>query len=330
MREWVQNWLNKNGDGSAVKNYKLEHLDASSNVTARDSAKQKLADASEDSPYGILNVGIFGEGTDAPSLNAVAFLEARKSPIDVIQAVGRAMRTAPDKKLGYIICPIVIPADADPETWLSTSNTAEGWQELGQILLALRAHDQRIEDDLSKLLYLYVPSEPEKVRSIVAVAREIEKSISYYAHVGPPGSAQEAMERVGAGVSEPSEEFHLLDEPLADDEALEPSIIFSVKALPQKQEPPQKQEQPEAPAVVEDIDENFELRMDTPSRGKPAPGGIRGEVDMPKTKTKLRNMINNGGGVPLEPPSKKRRERRSRAEVGRESGKQMIMLSGAG
>ena len=328
VREWVQNWLNKNGDGSAVKNYKLEHLDASSNVTARDSAKQKLADASEDSPYGILNVGIFGEGTDAPSLNAVAFLEARKSPIDVIQAVGRAMRTAPDKKLGYIICPIVIPADADPETWLSTSNTAEGWQELGQILLALRAHDQRIEDDLSKLLYLYMPSEPEKVRSIVAVARETEKNISYYAHVGPPGSAQEAMERVGAGVSEPSEEFHLLDEPLADDEALEPSIIFSVKALPQKQEPPQKQEQPEAPAVVEDIDENFELRMDTPSMGKPAPGGIRGEVDMPKTKTKLRNMINNGGGVPLEPPSKKRRERRSRAEVGRESGKQMIMLSG--
>ena len=328
VREWVQEWLHKNGDGSAVKNYKLEHLDASSNVTARDAAKQKLADASEDSPYGILNVGIFGEGTDSPSLNAVAFLEARKSPIDVIQAVGRAMRTAPDKELGYIICPIVIPPNADPESWLSTSDTAEGWQELGQILLALRAHDQRIEDDLSKLLCLYMPSEPEKVQSIVAVAREIEKSISYYKHVGPPGSAQEAMERVGAGVSEPSEEFHLLNEPLAGDEALEPSIIFSVKALPQKQEPPQNQEQPEAPAVVEDIDENFELRMDTPSRGKPAPGGTRGEVDMPKTKTKLRNMINSGGGVRLEPPSKKRRERRSRAEVERESGKQMIMLSG--
>ena len=327
VREWVQEWLHKNGDGSAVKNYKLEHLDASSNVTARDSAKQKLADASEDSPYGILNVGIFGEGTDAPSLNAVAFLEARKSPIDVIQAVGRAMRTAPDKERGYIICPIVIPPDADPETWLSTSDTAEGWQELGQILLALRAHDQRIEDDLSELLCLYVSSEPEKVRSIVAVARETEKNISYYEHVGPPGSAQEAMERVGAGVNEPSEVFHLLNEP-SGDEALEPSIIFSVKALPQKQEPPQKQEQLETPAVVEDIDENFELRMDTPSRGKPAPGGIRGEVDMSKTKTKLRNMINNGGGVRLEPPSKKRRERRSRAEVGRESGKQMIMLSG--
>ena len=159
--------------------------------------QQKLADASEESPYGILNVGIFGEGTDSPSLNAVAFLEARKSPIDVIQAVGRAMRTAPDKELGYIICPILIPPDADPESWLSVSDMAEGWQELGQILLALRAHDQRIEDDLSDLLYLYVPSEPEVVRAVVAVAREQGKRISYWEHIGPPGSAQEALERVG-------------------------------------------------------------------------------------------------------------------------------------
>ena len=191
VRAWVQEWLHDNTDGRVAKHYTLEHLDARSNVTARDSAKQKLADADEVSPYGIINVGIFGEGTDSPSLNAVAFLEARKSPIDVIQAVGRAMRTAPDKEtLGYIICPILIPPDTDPEDWLSTSNMEEGWQELGQILLALRAHDQRVEDKLSDLLYLYVPSEPEVVRTIVAIAKESEKRISYYEHVGPPGSAQ--------------------------------------------------------------------------------------------------------------------------------------------
>ena len=85
--------------------YSLEHLDARSNVSQRENAKSRLAAATEANPHGILNVGIFGEGTDSPSLSAVAFLEARKSPIDVIQAVGRAMRTAPDKSLGYIICP---------------------------------------------------------------------------------------------------------------------------------------------------------------------------------------------------------------------------------
>ena len=93
VRNWVNNWLEKNAKGQKAKKFTLEHLDATSNVAARDNAKTRLAEASEESPYGILNVGIFGEGTDSPSLNAVAFLEARRSPIDVIQAVGRAMRT---------------------------------------------------------------------------------------------------------------------------------------------------------------------------------------------------------------------------------------------
>ena len=170
VKQWVQRWLQDNRGNQEVKNYTMEHLDATSNVMARENAKRRLAEASEDHPHGIINVGIFGEGTDSPSLNAVAFLEPRKSPIDVIQAVGRAMRTAPGKELGYIICPILIQPNADPERWLSTSGPDEGWQELGQILLALRAHDQRIEDELADLLHLYIPQPPEVQRTIVAIA----------------------------------------------------------------------------------------------------------------------------------------------------------------
>ena len=322
IRKWVQEWLHNNGDGRAVKNYTLEHLDASSNVTARDSAKQKLADASEESPYGIINVGIFGEGTDAPSLNAVAFLEARKSPIDVIQAVGRAMRTAPGKELGYIICPILIPPDADPESWLSVSDMAEGWQELGQILLALRAHDQRIEDNLSDLLYLYMPSEPEVVRAVVAIAKEAGSSISYWEHIGPPGTAQEALERVAADKSKPSEEFHRINEPEAEYETIEPTIIIAAKPLPKKQEEPRN--------TILNVDEgeNLELRLGTVVRGNPAPDGTPGKVDMNKTRARARKMINEGTGVRLGPSSKKHSNRRSREEVAQESGRQMIMLSG--
>ena len=325
VREWVQEWLHNNSDGRAVKNYTLEHLDATSNVTARDSAKQKLADAGEDSPYGVINVGIFGEGTDSPSLNAVAFLESRKSPIDVIQAVGRAMRTAPDKELGYIICPILIPPDADPESWLSTSNMEEGWQELGQILLALRAHDQRIEEALSELLYLYVPPEPEIVRSVVAVANEVGKRIAYYEHEGPPDSAQEAVERVLAGESNPSQEGLLrIRDSRADYKTIEPTLIITGRALPETEETSQ-----ESTTSAGD-DKNMELRMDTVARGKPAPDGTRGEVDMEKTQAKASKMINNGEGIRLEHSSKKKRKHRSREEVARGHGRQMILMSGLG
>ena len=82
VRKWLQDWLHDNREDQAAAQYTLEHLDATSNVTARENAKRRLAESTEPQPHGVINVGIFGEGTDSPSLNAVAFLEARKSPID--------------------------------------------------------------------------------------------------------------------------------------------------------------------------------------------------------------------------------------------------------
>ena len=195
-REWIQKYLDDNLSGRKAAQYELEHLDASSNILLREQAKGNLANATAAGPHGILNVGIFGEGTDSPSLSAVAFLEPRKSPIDVIQAVGRAMRTAPGKEMGYIICPIVIPPQADPEEWLQTSSKEDGWQELGQILLALRAHDERIEDQLSELITLYVPPAQEVVATAVSVANQESGYIRHHYHVGPVGEAQIAAEQV--------------------------------------------------------------------------------------------------------------------------------------
>ena len=50
------------------------------------------------------------EGVDVPSLDAVLFLTPRNSQVDVVQSVGRVMRKAPNKELGYVILPVVIPA----------------------------------------------------------------------------------------------------------------------------------------------------------------------------------------------------------------------------
>ncbi len=79
----VRDWLAKRTGDREPAGFALEHLDATYNVAKRDNAKRRLATASADAPHGIINVGIFGEGTDSPTLSAVAFLEPRKSPIDV-------------------------------------------------------------------------------------------------------------------------------------------------------------------------------------------------------------------------------------------------------
>lgn len=211
VRNWVKDWLNENREGKPAAHYTLEHLDASSNVTARENAKSRLATASLENPHGILNVGIFGEGTDAPSLSSVAFLEARKSPIDVIQAVGRAMRLSQGKNMGYIICPILIPPNVDAEKWLETSGPEDGWQELGQILRALRAHDSRIEDNLSELLKIYCPSNPETVSTIVAIAGE-DRVISYHGHHGKIGKAPEDIQAALDGRANTSDLFVSLEQ----------------------------------------------------------------------------------------------------------------------
>ena len=323
VREWLQDWLNDNQNGQAAAQYTLEHLDASSNVMARENAKQQLAEASEINPHGIINVGIFGEGTDAPSLNAVAFLEARKSPIDVIQAVGRAMRTAPGKEIGYIICPIVIPPNVDPEQWLSISDKEEGWQELGQILLALRAHDQRIEDNLADLLQLYIPKPPPALRTIVAVATSEDKRIHYHEHEGPPGEAQEAVERVLEGASTLAREFRPISElePTSEETERSRSIAETVRSAYQTDEPTQ------IVAGKKNNDGSIELRMDTVVRAKPAPDGTRGKVDIRKCKSKAKDMINNGEGVRI-PTSKEKKPRLTREDRAERSSMQMLLLSG--
>ena len=70
VREWVGNRLEAYGVREEPAVYRLQHLDADSNVAQREQAKAQLAAATDREPRGILNVGIFGEGTDAPSLSA--------------------------------------------------------------------------------------------------------------------------------------------------------------------------------------------------------------------------------------------------------------------
>ncbi len=295
----VREWLADRLEDHAPAEFKLEHLDASNNVTEREEATRRLAEASSDAPHGIINVGIFGEGTDSPSLNAVAFLEPRRSPIDVVQAVGRAMRTSPGKELGYVICPVLIPPnESDPEWWLSNARPEEGWSELGQILLALRAHDDRIEHELASLLQIHVPSsndEPQPVRSIVAIPSRTTRRIRYGEHTGPQGTVYDVVEAAAASDAPLSQ--HGI-RPLAPEHwtaSTEPTRLVTAT-------PPH------------DANNPAQLRESTPERDKPKTdeprGTVNGSVNIEETKKQARKMIKEDAGHPV--PSREEREARSR------------------
>ena len=172
VQKWLKSYFERLGLKQSPAQYSIEHVDASFHSGKRNDALYKLSKASQDSPFCISNVGIFGEGTDSPSLSAVAFLNPRKSPVDVIQSVGRAMRKSPDKERGYILVPVFIPSNRDPENFLRNSNPEHGWEELGQILQALRAHDGRIEDHLESLMEFYLPPPPIDPAEHLVVVKE--------------------------------------------------------------------------------------------------------------------------------------------------------------
>ncbi len=331
VKKWVSRWLSENSDGRTASDYSLEHLDASSNAAARETAKGRLAAADAAHPHGIINVGIFGEGTDSPSLSAVAFLEARKSPIDVVQAVGRAMRTAPGKELGYIVCPILIPPTADPEKWLSNSAAEEGWQELGQILLALRAHDQRIEENLEELLQLYIPKPPPVERTLVAVATGEGRRIHYGEVEGPPGAAQEAVEQALAGKSRAEARIAPVKELQTESGAI--AVHLGARTHTGTEEPDAyygsgAMEITQVLTGKKNNDGTVELRADSVARDNPKAGAARGIVNIQKTKAKARKMINTGeGGIRVQ-PGRQRKPGKTARERAEEQGQLMLKLSG--
>jgi predicted helicase len=96
----------------------------------------------------ITNVRVLSEGVDVPSLDAVLFLSARNSQVDVVQSVGRVMRKAPGKKYGYIIIPVIVPVDVEPEHALDDN---ERYKVVWTVLNALRAHDDRFNAIVNKI-----------------------------------------------------------------------------------------------------------------------------------------------------------------------------------
>ena len=305
VRDWVAGRLAANGVAGNPANYALRHLDAKSNVAERDQATAELGAATETEPLGILNVGIFGEGTDAPALSAVGFLEPRKSPVDVIQAVGRVMRRSEGKDMGYILCPIVIPPNADAETWLAnTNNPDDGWQALGQILMALRAHDDRIEERLSDLMSIYLPGDPPDdtpESTLVCLGSQDTGRATWFIHEGRRGTVEaDVAATVARGkVAKGDRAFRPLAVAMPDDPA--PSASGSPPMPPEQ---PPKTEPHRIVSGKLDQDGRVEMREQGVERGKPKPDGTPGPVNVKKTKVTGRKMLNGEAGRKVAHPRK--------------------------
>lgn len=127
-----------------------KHIDGTMSAPERDELLGWLKSDSEDANECrvLTNVRCLSEGVDVPSLDAVMFLSAKNSQIDVVQSVGRVMRKSLGKKYGYIIIPVVVPADIEADKAL---NDNERYKVVWTVLNALRAHDDRFNATVNKI-----------------------------------------------------------------------------------------------------------------------------------------------------------------------------------
>ena len=84
----------------------------------------------------ITNARCLTEGVDVPNIDCIVFADPKKSKIDIVQALGRALRKKEGKEWGYVVLPVVYNNSHEIDN--------ESFNDLISIIRGLAANDERI------------------------------------------------------------------------------------------------------------------------------------------------------------------------------------------
>lgn len=149
MYQYIINEFVDDEEASNAYRVDIKHADGTMNALQKNQKIDWLKDSVPENSVKILsNARFLTEGVDVPDLDAVLFLQPRRSEIDIAQAVGRVMRKSPDKEYGYVILPIGVPEGISAEQVLDNN---EKYAVVWDILNALRSIDERFDAMINKL-----------------------------------------------------------------------------------------------------------------------------------------------------------------------------------
>ena len=131
------------GIGQYLDGFTTAHVNGAQRVADR---KEVLHGFRDSRQRLVTNARCLTEGVDLPAVDMVAFVNPRKSRVDVVQAVGRAMRKPREsaKALGYVVVPILLAPSQTDDIEGACRNT--DWEDLIDVLAALREHDARLDE----------------------------------------------------------------------------------------------------------------------------------------------------------------------------------------
>ncbi len=97
----------------------------------------------------VSNARCLTEGVDVPTIDLVYFCDPKNSKVDIVQAVGRALRKKEGKKLGLIVVPIYHSKKDDVESSISSGS----FKNLLQVIRSLCDQDERLQDEINCLAF---------------------------------------------------------------------------------------------------------------------------------------------------------------------------------
>lgn len=131
----------------SFKNLKIsiDHIDGRMNCKERLGKLEELNKFEPNTCKVLSNARCLSEGVDVPVLDSIVFFDGKSAMVDIIQAVGRVMRKAKNKKRGYIILPIALEESEIKNLDEAVNNT--NFKNIWKVIKALRSHDPSLVDE---------------------------------------------------------------------------------------------------------------------------------------------------------------------------------------
>ena len=139
----------------SIKFYLKDFFTSSVNGTMRMRKRDIIMDQFKESPKSIIsNARCLIEGVNVPSVDMVAFIDNKSSEIDIVQAIGRALRKPRDKKskkeFGYILVPLFIERKKNETLQQAIERT--NFKKIVLLFKALKEHDTEVAQLISDIL----------------------------------------------------------------------------------------------------------------------------------------------------------------------------------
>ncbi|AIQ94074.1 DEAD/DEAH box helicase [Prochlorococcus sp. MIT 0604] len=142
----VNKWMHSAGQSTQV--ICSEHVSGEMSSSERNKRINRLKNLSKGERIILTNARCLSEGVDVPNLDGIAFIDPKQSQIDIIQAVGRAIRKSENKTFGTIVIPVYLSQIYEN---INDQVLASKFSSVWKIILALKSQDDSLMEEIDSL-----------------------------------------------------------------------------------------------------------------------------------------------------------------------------------